>query len=438
MPDHELFEKNLYDISTPEHQDYGKHLDHEEVRKETEDIQALVNPEVAATEAVLSWLSKSRISDSDIEDNGEWMNFKVSIAKAETMLDTTFHFYTHTFDKTQSKVIRTLEYSLPTSVFPYVFMIHPTTRFGQPKAMSSTIFSIESQDDVQKDLNDTASPISFLDPAYNRTITPTWLRALYNIGDYQADPDAESLLGVAGTGGVGPLVPVLDQAIANESSNGPYLDFLDHALALPDCELPQTITTSYGENEQSVPEAISRTVCDKFGQLGLRGVSVLFSSGDEGPGSACMTNDGKNTTRFLPTFPGACPYITSVGGTRWKGLYNEKKGGVPDVAAQGYRFVIVEQNRSVEISGTSASSPAFAAVVSLLNNARLSEGKKPLGFLNPWLYSVGKKGLERYYEWRVYRLSGLQLGSGDGAETPDFQKLLAISSPRFELPRIEQ
>ena len=49
-----------------------------------------------------------------------------------------------------------------------------------------------------------------------------------------------------------------------------------------------------------------------FAQLGARGVSVLFSSGDTGVGSACQTNDGKNTTRFLPIFPAACPFVTSV------------------------------------------------------------------------------------------------------------------------------
>ena len=52
-----------------------------------------------------------------------------------------------------------------------------------------------------------------------------------------------------------------------------------------------------------------------FAQLGARGVSVLFSSGDTGVGSACQTNDGTNTTRFLPIFPAACPFVTSVGGT---------------------------------------------------------------------------------------------------------------------------
>ena len=41
----------------------------------------------------------------------------------------------------------------------------------------------------------------------------------------------------------------------------------------------------------------------------------------------------------------------------------------------------------------SASAPTFATIVTLLNSARLSAGKPPLGFLNPWLYSIAKDGL---------------------------------------------
>ena len=37
--------------------------------------------------------------------------------------------------------------------------------------------------------------------------------------------------------------------------------------------------------------------------------------------------------------------------------------------------------------GTSAAAPAFAAVVSLLNQARLAQGGKQMGFLNPFLYA---------------------------------------------------
>merc|ERR1712232_1388863 len=36
--------------------------------------------------------------------------------------------------------------------------------------------------------------------------------------------------------------------------------------------------------------------------------------------------------------------------------------------------------------GTSCSAPAFAGIVSLLNNARLKAGKPPMGHLNPFLY----------------------------------------------------
>ena len=56
---------------------------------------------------------------------------------------------------------------------------------------------------------------------------------------------------------------------------------------------------------------------------GARGVSLFFSSGDNGvvdgnpdpKTQICKTNDGRNTTQFLPAFPASCPYVTTVGGT---------------------------------------------------------------------------------------------------------------------------
>ncbi len=35
----------------------------------------------------------------------------------------------------------------------------------------------------------------------------------------------------------------------------------------------------------------------------------------------------------------------------------------------------------------------MAGVISLLNDFRISNGKRPLGFLNPWLYGNGRDGL---------------------------------------------
>ena len=131
--------------------------------------------------------------------------------------------------------------------------------------------------------------------------------------------------------------------------------------------------------------------CSLFAQLGARGVSVVFSSGDTGVGSACQTNDGKNITRFLPTFPASCPFVTSVGGTtriepeeaaffssggfsdrfprpayqdeavtrylgilgdQWKGLYNPRGRGIPDVAAQSYNFTFFDLGAEGRVGGT--------------------------------------------------------------------------------------
>jgi tripeptidyl-peptidase-1 len=70
---------------------------------------------------------------------------------------------------------------------------------------------------------------------------------------------------------------------------------------------PQVISTSYGDDEQSVPQAYAERVCKQFAAVGARGTSLLFSSGDNGVGSfdpaECISNDGKNTTKFLPAFP---------------------------------------------------------------------------------------------------------------------------------------
>ena len=37
--------------------------------------------------------------------------------------------------------------------------------------------------------------------------------------------------------------------------------------------------------------------------------------------------------------------------------------------------------------GTSASTPIFASIVNRINDYRLHEGKNPIGFINPALYS---------------------------------------------------
>jgi subtilase family serine protease len=60
--------------------------------------------------------------------------------------------------------------------------------------------------------------------------------------------------------------------------------------------------------------------------------------------------------------------------------------GTPDVSALGEQYIMVVGSRRTSIFGTSASAPTFAAIVSLLNEHQLQNGRPRLGFLNPWLF----------------------------------------------------
>jgi tripeptidyl-peptidase-1 len=98
------------------------------------------------------------------------------------------------------------------------------------------------------------------------------------------------------------------------NANEPYLDWLDFILNQQ--TIPQTISTSYGDDEQTVPQDYAESVCNLFAQLGSMGVSVLFASGDIGVGGgSCHSNDGTNSVKFIPIFPPSCPFVTAVGGT---------------------------------------------------------------------------------------------------------------------------
>ncbi|KAA6407681.1 MAG: tripeptidyl peptidase [Lasallia pustulata] len=139
--------------------------------------------------------------------------------------------------------------------------------------------------------------------------------------DLEGNLDAETLIAIDyptpliafTTGGSPPFEP---SASTTTDTNEPYLPWLNYVLAQPD--LPQTISTSYSDDEQTVPYAYATPACQQSAQLGARGITLLFASRDSGvgPTGACLSNDGKTTTLFLPSFPASCPYVTTVGAAK--------------------------------------------------------------------------------------------------------------------------
>lgn len=85
-------------------------------------------------------------------------------------------------------------------------------------------------------------------------------------------------------------------------------------------------------------------------------------------------------------------YFNSVTGSKVPASgYATNGRGIPDVSLAGVNYNVIIGGTNTEVSGTSASSPSFAAFVALVNAARLSQGKSTLGWLNPAIYQYGSQ-----------------------------------------------
>ncbi|KAL0945004.1 tripeptidyl peptidase sed3 [Colletotrichum truncatum] len=261
---------------------------------------------------------------------------------------------------------------------------------------------------------------------------------------------------------------------ATESDNEPFVEFLDYLLDRTDEALPHVISISYADDELSVPKAYALRTCDMFAALAARGVSVLVASGDGGSRGTgqrlCYSNDGRGREMTLPTFPASCPYVTTVGATtnsgppvtgagfstggfsnyfrrpEWqsdavaeyiaalngtlKGRYNPSGRAYPDISAIGSGFAIEWGGTSSSVLGTSASCPVVAAMVALVNDARLRAGKRPVGWLNPILYSEKMRAvLQDVVEGQSYSCSWNGDAPGGWPAKPGFDTITGLGVP---------
>ncbi|KAG4435903.1 hypothetical protein IFR05_008597 [Cadophora sp. M221] len=527
-------ERHLHEVSDPDHTRYGQHLSFEEVND-------LVKPADKTLDSVHEWLSDNGISIHEYSPAKDWINVYIDVESAERLLDTKYSVFKHEYG---SQLVRTSEWSLPTHLHEMIDTIQPTTSFMRSKPQStdwkqfSTPWTppgytpptsgpvskvcqffpvtIECFRTLYATINYTPKVPGINKIAFNNYLNETPIRpdinlflkkyrperaptaftfksieiaggpaASFNnlnaeqlaagIGK-EANIDAQTILGMVfptpmysySTGGSPPFIPDVNTP---EDTNEPYLVWVNYVLGKKD--LPQVISSSYGDDEQTVP-------------------NLLVSSGDDGlggeDGSTCISNDGKNSTRFLPAFPAGCPYVTTVGATeqfqpevaawrpdgigpdgkqhgfyasgsgfsnyysrptyqdvvvdkyvrglggKYKGLYNQDGRGYPDISAQGLYFAFVWNQTFSSISGTSASCPLSASIVSLINDDLISCGKPTLGFLNPWLYKKGYKGFTDVTGGNTSSCgtSGFPVTKGwdpiTGFGTPNFLELIKLTN----------
>ncbi|KAF2733218.1 subtilisin-like protein [Polyplosphaeria fusca] len=210
----------------------------------------------------------------------------------------------------------------------------------------------------------------------------------------------------------------------------------------------KVVSTSWGFNEKDLTPMYMETLCNEYMKLGLQGISILFSTADHGVAGNTETCD--NNDRFQPDFPASCPYVTAVGATMLDASATDIAGtlssggqpevaidsnvisgggfsdvfampdyqqdvvakflkdsppsysgdqfnnsgnarGLPDISLNGHGYAVIVGGKQQAVDGTSASTPAFAAMITLINEERLAAGKGTVGFLNPVLYQYADK-----------------------------------------------
>ncbi|KAH9070670.1 subtilisin-like protein [Lactarius deliciosus] len=515
----------IHEVSNPKHPKYGSYLSKEQVAK-------LVAPHPYTLKLVETWLQHHGVSPSNVSTShgGNWLTVTgVPVSTANELLGASYQLYRYA--GTNETILRTVGYALPAALHVHVQTVAPTTYFGSPLTLRKSSRGHRGREAVALSTRD-------------GTPTPAILRSLYNSvtyqpaameqnrigvmgfhGEYASDKDLEEFMKQFRSDANDPTFLVIDindsgydpkkpgweanldmqytqgmawptphifysiGGLAEEfipdsftpvNTNEPYLGWLDTMIRSED--VPQTISTSYGGDEQTFPPDYARSVCELFGQLGARGISIIFSSGDEGVGGGdCKKNDGSNIVRFQPIFPATCPWVTSVGGTmgrpevaapfssggfsnvfkrpdyqtdallgffqqlgnQYTGLYkcarlrdrtsfiptcnlcSPSSRGFPDVAAQAIDFVIILDDELKLVEGTSCSAPVVAGIISLLNDYQLSMNRPVLGFLNPWLYGTASQGF-----------NDITSGSNPGCDTDGFSAIpgwdpVCLSRPVF-------
>ena len=228
---------------------------------------------------------------------------------------------------------------------------------------------------------------------------------------------------------------------ANEQ--GFFYEWLVHVAAEPNPPLVLSLSYDLLESDPRYRDGWDVQFNLEAAKLGVRGVSLVVASGDDGV-AGYPARSNAELCGFHPSFPSSSPYVTSVGGTmgpehldpgasteevactsdggglitsgggfsnKWPtpsyqatavagflrsgagalppaSLFNASGRAYPDVALLAHNYPTLVGGKYYQVSGTSASTPAFAALLTLLNDALLGAGRPPVGFVNPAIYHI--------------------------------------------------
>jgi len=509
-------ERTFWEVSDPKHTNYGKYQSMEAI------TEMLAVPQ-DRVQRIHDYLAAHDCSEINIAPNQDMISVACPVKAIEVALNTKLHFFTHT-EHTDVQIVRASQgYMLPENVSRDVVMVGELLQFPAMKPKS-----INNLGSASKLSGTGAWPDTCKAKACSGLVTPAVLSARYRhpnateseeavpgnsmaVAEFQtqtyktsdldtfasncgvpqgvdvmvgagkndnAPSGTEAVLDIEYIKAVAPNVPLTVVFDAKYS----LLAWANQITSLDNSPLVHSISYGNDENQQS-SQAYMFSANTAFMKAGARGLSLLFASGDQGVcgREGCGSLFGTEG-RFNPDFPGASPYITTVGGTDFYGsgvgdeqawgaggggfsdtfpippyqqqavaaykaradanfppqeYWNNTGRGYPDVAALGGQKTMycVKSGSFQGVAGTSAACPVVAGIFARLNGLRLAAGKPAMGFLNPFIYqnpsaffdvqhgrnNVGNFGIETKYGFTA--VEGWDAATGFG--TPNYEALAA-------------
>jgi len=455
----DTLEARLMAVSDPKSPEYGQFYTFEQIG------EVFGNPEAVA--AVHKFLGEYQVKDVKTTPNQEYVSVKTTVGEAQRMLLAEFNNYVHVV-RSDIVLARANKYSLPKRLAHHVAFVGYVNSL--PEIQVKPDFKVADKalgDDDGANIatpqiisshygitNNTVSNIKSTNSVFE-TIGQSFVASDLTAYDNQYSVPPQAIFKIIGTNSpssctanpnncveaeldVQVITAIAQSAHTTFWSIPGTESFLSWAQAVAaDSEAPLVHSISYGSTETGQPASQMNAFDTEVSKLGLRGISVLVASGDDGVAGYNARSD-PSACGFAPSYPATAPHVTAVGATQGpeasqpeigcssatgggitsgggfstvydqpsyqsdavkhymsvaKNLppaaqYNGKGRGYPDVSAMGHNFAICVGGQFYTGSGTSASTPLFAGVITLINAARLNAGKAPLGFLNPALYSL--------------------------------------------------
>lgn len=499
-------ERIFWEVSNPDHVNYGRYRSVADITK----VLAVPQDQI---DIVSKYFVDAGATSAVVAAARDTITVTIPAGAAEVALNTKLHQFTHA-EHTSSQIVRAShQYALPEHIAELVDMVGELLQFprlplkhlrnltatssgwtnacessscdnlvtpavlaerykiptSKSNAAGNSMAVSEFQGQYYKD-----SDLALFSKSCKRDVT-----VAVNVGANEDSAGVESELDIEFIKGVAPEIPLTVVYDAQYS----LLGWSSQITNLENSPLVHSVSYGNDEIQQSSTEYMY-TCNTAFMKAGVRGLSILFASGDQGvcgrSGCGMFMH-----SRFHPDFPGASPYITTVGGTdfagteigdetAWKSggggfsdtfgqpayqkdavaaylaatdanfppqkLWNATGRGYPDIAALGGQknsYCVATSGRFAGVAGTSASCPVAAGIFAKINGVRLAAGKPAMGFLNPFIYknptafndvTSGTNSASKVYGFTAVK--GWDAATGFG--TPDFELLAKAAMAAVE------